>query len=260
MTAPELASSSSVGTEFLGQAIGVAAKSIADNANALGLTWQLRLGTVVTSSVTEQITVRLDGDTEPIGMISMIGTLPTNLRVYVITIPPSGNYVVGFASSYTTKPCYGIGKQTGTLGTTGVEAAIAAASWVEEPNVIIGPQQIVKVTLTICLFPSTATNSIAIVRIRKGSVSTTGTQLCFWHYQMVTQASTNAVDQTLVGYFKNTTASEFSGKLSVTLLALGGAANVSVFSDANHILVCEVSPHSMIGVDSSFDARLVSIA
>ena len=100
MSAPDagmLAASAggTLGTDVLAQAVGVAAKSIADNANALGLTWQLRLGTIITGSETTQLTVRLDGDTEAIGMISMIGPVPANYRAYVITAPPSGNFIVG---------------------------------------------------------------------------------------------------------------------------------------------------------------------
>lgn len=67
-------------------------KAITENADRLGLTWTLRPGTV---SVSSPLTVIMDGDSVAIDMFSMCGTVFAGERVWVISVPPSGNYVVG---------------------------------------------------------------------------------------------------------------------------------------------------------------------
>lgn len=70
-------------------------QTIVSQSQALGLTWNLRLATIITIS-SRSLTVILDGDTATIGAIDMCGTpLLAGDRVYVLMIPTSGNYVVG---------------------------------------------------------------------------------------------------------------------------------------------------------------------
>lgn len=78
--------------------VGVGIQELLDSASRLGLTWNLRIGTVTEVSSSNLIRVRLDGDTESISVVSMIGTTYTSARVYVITIPPAGNFVIGAVS------------------------------------------------------------------------------------------------------------------------------------------------------------------
>lgn len=73
--------------------ISVGARAIVDSANRLGLTWRLRVGTVVETGANP--TVVLDGDEQPIGVVPMSGNPAADSRVYVITVPPSGNFIVG---------------------------------------------------------------------------------------------------------------------------------------------------------------------
>jgi hypothetical protein len=75
--------------------IGIGAQAIVDNAKRLGLTWTLTLATVTSINPVQAIT---DGDTVIIGMTSMIGPLTLGQRVYVIQVPPSGNFIVGSTS------------------------------------------------------------------------------------------------------------------------------------------------------------------
>lgn len=72
--------------------IGVGVQATVETATRLGLTWLLKMATV-----TDALPLRAvyDADTEPIGMVSMVGTLPVGARVYAIFTPPSGNFVVG---------------------------------------------------------------------------------------------------------------------------------------------------------------------
>lgn len=71
-------------------------QAVVENAQRLGLTWALRPATVVSSS---PITAVFDGDTEPINMTSMVGSVSIGQRVYVFVVPPSGNYIAGFVTT-----------------------------------------------------------------------------------------------------------------------------------------------------------------
>lgn len=77
--------------------ITVGARSIVDNAQRLGLTWELRLATVTvpTDAVTNNPQVICDGDLQPVDAISMVGPVTSARRVWVIAVPPAGNYIVG---------------------------------------------------------------------------------------------------------------------------------------------------------------------
>ncbi len=67
-------------------------KAIQDNADRLGLTWGLRPATVTSA---DPVQARYDGDSEAIGMVSMVGVVAVGQRVYAIRVPPSGNYIAG---------------------------------------------------------------------------------------------------------------------------------------------------------------------
>jgi hypothetical protein len=80
--------------------LSASVQSLLESASRLGLTWAINLATVVDPGATSTvgaIKATLDGDTEAITMFSMIGTLVQGQRIYVITVPPAGNYVVGTA-------------------------------------------------------------------------------------------------------------------------------------------------------------------
>jgi hypothetical protein len=78
--------------------ISAGGKAIVDNAKRLGMTWTLRLATIV--DVTEgAVTGIYDGDTVAIDMVSMIGPLAVGQRVYVVQVPPSGNFILGLIAT-----------------------------------------------------------------------------------------------------------------------------------------------------------------
>lgn len=73
-------------------------KALQDNAERLGLTWEIRLATVV--SLTDSPALVFDNDDTPVtsGVTNMLGTRPPlGARVYAMSIPPSGVYIVGWA-------------------------------------------------------------------------------------------------------------------------------------------------------------------
>lgn len=54
------------------------------------------MATVVIGDTPAQVLAMYDGDSEPITMVSMVGPLLSEARVYAIQVPPSGNFIVGF--------------------------------------------------------------------------------------------------------------------------------------------------------------------
>lgn len=86
-------------------------QAVADNADRLGLVWQLRLATVQAAPVatTDAATIIIDADTEPIQAKSMVGPLQVGMRVWVITSPPAGNHIVGLVDGKPTR----LGKAVG---------------------------------------------------------------------------------------------------------------------------------------------------
>lgn len=75
--------------------VTILTKAIVEEAGRLGLIWQLRTATV--TKTTAPIALLFDGDTVSVnsGISSMIGALTLNWRVYVMMIPPAGQYIVG---------------------------------------------------------------------------------------------------------------------------------------------------------------------
>jgi hypothetical protein len=75
-------------------------QSLQDNSERLGLTWEIRLGTVTDNS---PIRVQFDSDTgtaaDASGVTTMIGPVYVGQRVYVISVPPAGNYIIGTATT-----------------------------------------------------------------------------------------------------------------------------------------------------------------
>lgn len=74
-------------------ALTAAAQQVVADARRLGLTWTLQNATV---TATSPVKVQMDGDNVSILVTSMIGPVGLGLRVYVIQVPPAGNFVVGY--------------------------------------------------------------------------------------------------------------------------------------------------------------------
>jgi len=76
--------------------VGTGAEATVENAKRLGLTWTLRLATVLNGTDPVNVLATYDGDTAVISMTSMVGPLVAGQRVYVVQVPPSGNFITGF--------------------------------------------------------------------------------------------------------------------------------------------------------------------
>lgn len=104
--------------------VSIGAQAIVTNANRLGLTWRLRLASVTADISANSIEARLDGDVNSIVMISMVGSIPVGRRVYVITIPPAGNYVVGLVDATRSGQRIASSLRTSSVGTFTAETIV----------------------------------------------------------------------------------------------------------------------------------------
>jgi hypothetical protein len=74
-------------------------QAVQTQAAPLGLNWALRVGTVLLGTDPAAVILRLDGgDLVKVNGFSMVGPLIPGMRVYVMEVPPAGQYVVGFVA------------------------------------------------------------------------------------------------------------------------------------------------------------------
>lgn len=78
--------------------LSIQAQAVVDRAKALGLLWTLRPATVNVSYGTDPAVI-YDGDTEQVGVTSLVGDLQPSGRVMMLQVPPAGNFVIGRLST-----------------------------------------------------------------------------------------------------------------------------------------------------------------
>lgn len=147
---------------------GVGVETLVRNAFRLGLTWRLRMGTVTLVNADGRVEVRLDGDSVSIPVTSMIGSMNVDDRVYVITIPPAGNFVVGAVTQLLS------GQRIATTTETTISAGFTAETIINTVTAALISGR----TYAIGLFTgitSTVAGDNAEFRIRENNVA--GTQL-----------------------------------------------------------------------------------
>ena len=109
------------------------AKALINDAQRLGLTWDLRPATV---GGTDPLQVTVDADSVLVNATSMVGALVTSSRVYVLLIPPSGVFVVGFnGNAFTSK--LGVAQSLSQIGTVGTTTSATYANVPGNPTVTI---------------------------------------------------------------------------------------------------------------------------
>lgn len=249
-------------TEPLGEGAGAMAQAqiqaLIQNAQKLGLIWGLRPATVAGYDGSTALAV-MDGDTEPIAVIPMISALYAGQRVYVITVPPGGNYAI--AMPVISDLYAGPAGATGTIvSSAGAEAAIPAAQWASsEPYANLGAGRIARVAIDFSDQLSSAADSLFIIRLREGSASTTGTIIASWRVA----AASSAVDiesQTVRGYFKNTSTSTVSNQiLSMTIQRISGAATHSIYADANNPFTVDIRDYGSIVDNPGMAASIIAL-
>lgn len=80
--------------------IGVGVEALVETFRRMGLAWRLLPATVYADNTNTPSSTRitLDGDAEPTRAISMVGQVPQGARVFVMVVPPQGNYIVGIGT------------------------------------------------------------------------------------------------------------------------------------------------------------------
>jgi hypothetical protein len=152
----------------ISEQISVGAQSLVRNANRLGLTWLLRVGTVISSVDSNRLEVRLDGDEANLTAVSIVGEVVAGRRVYVISIPPAGNYVIGWVGQIFP------GQRIATTTETTISAGFTAETIINTVTAALVSGR----TYAIGLFTgitSTVAGDNAEFRIREDNVA--GTQL-----------------------------------------------------------------------------------
>lgn len=80
--------------------IGVGVEALVETFRRMGLMWRLLPATVFAADTNtpSSTKITIDGDTEPTRAISMVGQVPQGARVFVMVVPPQGNYIVGIGT------------------------------------------------------------------------------------------------------------------------------------------------------------------
>lgn len=223
----------------LADVAGVIAQSVAENADRLGLIWQLRLATVETITSDDIVQAVYDSDSNAIAMTSMIGQLAPEDRVWAITVPPAGNYICGLASVSAGLGSYQDAQwsDAGTLITTaaGAETAVASVTWDSEPNFVFRVGRLYCIKVQVGLFASTAASTVSRLRVREGSATTSGQQIAFWQPTMTAASVGASTANSFFGlaYVRNSETANLTTKLSLTVERVAGAANVSLYGDSD---------------------------
>lgn len=235
-------------------------KALQDNAKRLGLTWERLPGTITSVDPLEGVA---DGDSEAIGLISMVGPVNLDQRVYIDKVPPGANFISGVVVP-AAAGLFACPVTPGTLASSsGTEVAIPAAQWLPsanpvQPLITVDGGWIARVTLTINIQLNAATDSVSIVRVRKGAASTTGTVLFGFRAPTPSSASTVAT-LTLVGWVKNPGSAPYTAIASVTIQQNAGAATHSLYADTTLPLVLDIERAGLISENPGLAAAAVDI-
>lgn len=241
--------------------IASAVKQAVDDSRGLGLTWTLRLATVI---VIAPITIIYDGDTETSNAVSMIGPVRSGQRVYCLILPPSGNFIVGSTEATMSRGFLGANAtNNGTVCTTpagGAETAVPAASWDIEPTYSLINNRIYRADLDGFTIESTGGGgAVSLLRLRKGQATVVGTQLGLkelFHpvgFGGFTQSFSYRV------YFKNTSGVTVQTKMSLSINGVVGAGTWSLYGDTNDRLTIAINDCGSVSDNTSFANLLASV-
>lgn len=192
-------------------------QSLQENAQRLGLTWGIQLATVTSSN---PIRVRFDSDTVTLavadGITSMIGTVYAGQRVYVMSVPPAGNYIVGNASKQVGLRARIVSPQTIA---NAVQTTLSFSVIDEEIGGDFGSTPLTTITVPV--------NGIWAVAAR-GSLFSAGGARNF----MQIGAITSAIPNVAPSYRQSFVAGETLGTVGATFpLLVGDTFNISVYQE-----------------------------
>lgn len=228
---------------------------------ALGLTWTLRMGTVLTPS---PLGIAYDGDTVVVSAVSMIGPLDANQRVYVLLIPPSGAFVVGTTEVSMSRGIIGVNAtDNGVVCTTpagGAETAVPSAQWNVEPLYQFPNNRIFRGTISGFTIESLgAGGAISFLRVREGAQSTGGTQLCL--KEVFHPGGFGGFTQSFSYdfFFKNTSGSTVITPLSLSINGVVGGGVWSLSGLTGEPLVIVIQDLAWVADNTAFANTLITV-
>lgn len=220
-------------TDQVSGLLSVAAKQIVQQAQALGLTWTLQIASVVTSSATGGLIVVLDGDTVAISATNITGNqLFGGDRVYCITVPQSGNFVIGFAELLA-------GGLLGRVDSSTVNVSDNAAELVvlTTPTITFTNGRAFRIRYRLNTRTAGPANNQTIVRFRAGT-GTGGTIWASFNYTNIT--GFNAEARYGEFYLKNGNGATFGNTMTMTATATINISTV-VTATTTDVAFLEVS-------------------
>lgn len=199
---------------------GTFVKAMQDNAGRLGLTWELRQATVTSTS---PFKVKFDNDESSHVIDSILEVRPLEGdRVYVASIPPAGNYAIGYITAITGRfidanwmIAGGVPAQSLVLGT---EVAVPSVSWASEPTFIFKTGRAYNLVVQYAPYmPTNAGPTYGHFIVRRGAASVAGTPLWRAYHQVPATFQNLAKTEVGVGWVKNYSGVDVATKLSLSV-------------------------------------------
>ncbi len=223
---------------------------IVANANKLGLIWRIGTGTVL-GGLGSSVLVSMDGDNASISSIpvtTMIGVPAVGTRVFVISVPPNGNYLIGTAG-----PLVGSAIARASRGSSST-AASGSQGVLRLDDVPLKAGRIYEITTSTVIVTSSVAGDRVTARLTAtldGTTATTGSAL----YAIYNSAAIGAAgdgESGVVSFFHAPTTDE---TLSVLLMTarLSGTGNARLIVGGNTSIDIAVIDHGQDPGDTGID-------
>jgi len=211
--------------------ISVGTQALVENANRLGLTWQLRPATVTAISSPTQVFANYDGDTVPIGMVNLTEPLLVGDRVMAMAVPPSGNFIIGHSA-----PAGIIAIAQRTTSSTPASGAQGVLR-LDNVKIYAGRDYMFR-TSSLAVFSTVAgdTGAIRFTYELGGTTATTGSTVYgIWNTSAIATTA-NGTGAIINVRFTSTTTTTLS--LLLITQRVSGTGNISIF--AGGTLPCQI--------------------
>lgn len=212
----------------------------------LGLTWDIRAGKVTDDGL--PFRVAIDGDdratSDSMIVISMVGDLVKDQRVYVLQTDPTTMYVVGFVNAASW--AY-IGNITNASAQSGITAEVVSLTL---PSTRFRAGRMFRVDWG-CWFSMTVASGFAISRVRKG-ITTGGTVLGASRIKLTSGDS--ALHQSDHTYFANRSGADVTTSLVFTAQGTTGTLSLDASADTPRTMLVKE-----IGNESDFSSSFPTL-
>lgn len=234
-------------------------KATQDNAQRLGLTWELQTATV---SQSFPLRVKFGDEDADHPAESALTVMPRpGDRLYVIAVPPAGNYAIGYVTPPSLRHMGTMWTNNGIVASTpagGAETAVPSANWDSEPFFVLPPNFIYLAMVDGFVTENTGAACISFVRLRKGT-GTGGTQLGLKEHFHPAAFGGQTQSVSYRYFFKNTSGAVATTKLSLTINGVVGGSVFSLYGDGNDPLKVVVSVFSRVSDDVSWASSLATV-